>query len=104
MTHLIGFGSTGSVWQCRFDDSEGLYAIKVVELLCRSDDLERQRRFYHELEACLALETAYRTTTLCHRITPRCYGAFKGDGDFALVLELCTGALNTWDELNVSER
>ena len=103
LTRVIGSGSTGTVWQCRSDESVGLYAIKVVELLCRSDE-ERLRRFSDEVEVYLTLEMAYRSGQLCNRITPHCYGAFKGDRTNVLVLELCDGTLNSWDELNISKK
>ena len=41
---------------------------------------------------------------LLDQITPRCYGAFEGDGMNVLILELCDGILMDWDELNDSER
>ncbi|KAH9179316.1 hypothetical protein EDB89DRAFT_2063410 [Lactarius sanguifluus] len=44
LTRHIGSGSTGSVWECRFDNSDDLFAIKVIELQRRSD-VERQQRF-----------------------------------------------------------
>ena len=97
-TSLIGSGATGSVWRCHFDDDRGLYAIKVVS------NREHEREFFKEFEVYLALENAYQTKTLETNITPHCYGVFKGEGYFALVLGLCEGALNTWDELNISER
>ena len=105
LTRLIGFGSTGNVWQCRFDNCDGLFAIKVVELLRRSEsDVERQQRFCRETEVYLTLEMAYQSGQLRDRITPHCYGAFKGDGIDVLILELCDGTINGWDELNISER
>jgi hypothetical protein len=103
LTRLIGFGSTGNVWQCRFDNSDGLFAIKVVEMLRRSD-VERRQRFRNEFGVYLTLEMAYQSGKLHDRITPHCYGAFEGDGIDVLILELCDGTLNGWDELNASER
>jgi hypothetical protein len=103
LTRLVGFGSTGNVWQCRFDNSDGLFAIKVVELLRRSD-VGRRERFHNEVEIYFALEMAYQSGQLLDRITPHCYGAFVGDRIYGLILELCDGALNDWDELNHSER
>lgn len=103
LTCLIGSGSTGNVWKSRFDSSDCLFATKVIELLCRSN-LEPQHQFYKELEAYLTLEISYQSGKLRNHITPHCYGAFKGDGIFALVLELCDDALNSWEELDVSER
>lgn len=103
LTRLIGFGSTGHVWQCRFDSSDGLFAIKVVELL-RKPDTKRRQRFYNEVGVYRTLEMAYQSGQLPNRIAPHCYGAFRDDGVYVLILELCDGALNSWDELNISER
>ncbi|KAI9464522.1 hypothetical protein BJY52DRAFT_1145192 [Lactarius psammicola] len=103
LTRLMGYGSTGNVWQCRFDNGDGLFAIKVVELL-RKSDVERQRRLCNEFEVYLTLEMAYQSGQLRDRITPHCYGAFGGDGTDVLILELCDGTINSWDELNISER
>ena len=103
LTHIIGSGSTGIVWQCYSDKSDGLYAIKVVERLCGSD-AERLQRFRNEVEIYLTLEMAYRSRQLCIRISPYCYGAFKDDRTNVLVLELCHSTLNSWDELNNSEK
>ncbi|KAH9002662.1 kinase-like domain-containing protein [Lactarius hatsudake] len=102
LTHHIGFGSTGSVWECRFDNSDDLFATKVIELQRRSD-VERQQRFYNEFEVYLSLEIAYQSGQLRDRITPHCYGAFEGDGTNVLILGLCGNTLNDWDELNLSE-
>lgn len=73
LTHLIpGFGSTGRVQECHFDNSDGLFGISVVELL-RSSDVERQKRFCNEFEVHL---TPYLgdgvpiwTTTCSHHST-----------------------------------
>jgi serine/threonine protein kinase len=109
LTQFIGFGSTGHVWKCRFDNSDGLYAIKVVESPRGSEDeVERQQRFYNEVEVYSTLETAYQSGQLRDRITPHFYGAFKGDGIYVLILELSDVTLNTitWepDELSILER
>jgi hypothetical protein len=37
LIHFLGSGSSGTVWQCCPDKSDCLYAIKVVESLCKSD-------------------------------------------------------------------
>jgi hypothetical protein len=103
LTRVIGSGSTGTVWQCRSDKSDYLFAIKVVELLRRAD-VERQKRFRNEFEVYMSLETAYHSGQLCCRITPHCYGAFKGDVIRVLILELCDATLNSWDELDIAER
>ncbi|KAH9039312.1 hypothetical protein EDB85DRAFT_2287134 [Lactarius pseudohatsudake] len=103
LTRHIGFGSTGNVWECHFDNSDDLFAIKVVELL-RTSDEECRQRFYNEFEVYLSLETAYQSGELPDRITPHCYGAFEGDGIGALILELCGDTLNSWDELDFSEQ
>ncbi|KAH9066864.1 hypothetical protein EDB87DRAFT_1678702 [Lactarius vividus] len=103
LTHHIGFGSTGNVWECHFDNSDHLFAIKVVELL-RTSDTERRQRFYNEFEVYLSLETAYQSGELHDCITPHCYGAFEGDRIGALILGLCGDTLNSWDELDFSEQ
>ncbi len=103
LTRLIGFGSTGNVWQCHFHKSDGLFAIKVVELLRRSD-VDRRQRFYNEFEVYLTLEMAYHSGQLGDRITPHCYGAFEGDGINVLVLELCGDTLKSWGDLDLSEQ
>ena len=103
LTRFIGSGSTGNVWQCRFDNSDSLFAVKVTEWLRRSD-VQRQQRFCAEFEVYLTLEKAYQSGHLRDRIAPRCYGAFEGDRVNAFILELCDGTLMTWDELDSSER
>lgn len=103
LTRVIGSGLTGIVWQCYPDRSDGLYAIKVVERLCRSD-AERVQRFWNEVKAYHNLEMAYQSGQLYNRITLHCYGAYKGDRTNVLVLELCDHTLNSWDELNILER
>lgn len=103
MTHFVGFGSTGNVWQCRFDNSDDSFAVKIVELLCRSDGDTRQR-LRNEFDVYLSLEEAYQSGKLSDRIAPHCYGAFEGDGVDVLILELCDGTLRAWAELNDSEQ
>ena len=105
LTHIIGSGSTGNVWECHFDNSDDLFAIKVVEPFHRDRfDTEYQQRFYDELEVYLTLEMAYQSGKLQHHITPYCYGAFTGNKIDVLILELCDGVLHNWDGLNVLER
>ncbi|KAH9004932.1 hypothetical protein EDB86DRAFT_3186805 [Lactarius hatsudake] len=103
LTRHIGAGSTGSVWECRFDNSDDLFAIKVIELQRRSG-VERQQRFYNEFEVYLSLEIGYQSGQLRDRITPHCYGAFEGGRTDILILELCGDTLKGWDELNFSEQ
>lgn len=105
LTHIIGSGATGNVWQCHFDNSDDLFAIKVVELLSRDrSDPEHQQCFCDELDTYLTLEMAYQSGKLHHYIAPHCYGAFQGHRINVLILELCDGVLGSWDELNVSGR
>ena len=115
LTQFIGFGSTGHVWKCRFDDDDTSYAIKVVEPLQGSDEdiVEHQERsyneakverFYNEAKVYSILEQAYKSGKLRDRITPRFYGAFEGDGTYALILELCDDTLQSWEGLSISER
>ncbi|KAH9083891.1 hypothetical protein EDB83DRAFT_2669793 [Lactarius deliciosus] len=103
LTRHIGYGWTGNVWECRFDNSDDLFAIKVVELL-HTSDAERRQRFYNEVGVYVSLETAYQSGQLRDRITPHCYGTFEGDGINALILGLCGNTLNSWDELDFSEQ
>ncbi|KAH9050591.1 hypothetical protein EDB84DRAFT_1584844 [Lactarius hengduanensis] len=79
-----GYGSTGNVWQGRFDNSNNF------------SDAERRQRLYDEFGS-------YESGRLHKRITPRCYGAYKDDGLDALILELCDSTLKDWDELNLLE-
>jgi hypothetical protein len=103
LTRFIGLGSTGNVWQGHFDNSDdSLFAIKIVELL-QPSDTDRRQRLRNEFNMYLNIEAAYQSRRLRDRITPRCYGAFEGDGVDVLVLDLCNSILNTWDELNASE-
>jgi hypothetical protein len=103
LTRCIGSGSTGSVWQCRFDNSDDSFAVKIVEVLRRSDT-DRQKRLHNEFNTYLTLDEAYQSGNVCDRIAPRCYGAFEGNGVDLLILDLCDGNLNDWDELSRSER
>jgi hypothetical protein len=103
LTHFLGFGSTGRVWKCCFDNDNSPYAIKIVELL-RPSDTDSRERLLNEFKVYLILEAAYRSKQLCDRITPRCHGAFEGDGIDALILDLGDSVLNSWDELSASER
>ena len=92
-----------NVWQCRFDNSDDLFAIKIVEVLRRSDADSRQR-LRNEFNVYLTLEEAYQSRQPRGRISPCCYGAFEGDGVDVIVLELCGGILREWYELSDSER
>lgn len=94
LTGFIGFGSTGNVWKCRFDDSDDSFAVKTVELLRRFDAGSRHR-LRNEFNVYLTLEDAYKSGQLRDRIAPHCYGAFEGDGIDILILELCGGILRT---------
>jgi hypothetical protein len=80
-----------------------MLAIKVVEVLCRSDAASRQR-LRSEFEIYLSLEEAYQSGKLPDRIAPHRCGAFEGDAMDVLILELCDGILGKWDELNDLER
>lgn len=102
LTHHIGYGSTGSVWQGHFDNSNTLYAIKIVELL-RSSDSELRQRLCNEFKVYLTLEEAYQSGRLRDRLTPHCHGAYSGDRLDALILELCDSTLEGWNNLSNSE-
>ena len=103
LTRFVGSGSTGNVWECRFDNCDDLFAVKVVEMLLPSD-ADRRQRIRNEFNIYLTLDRAYRSGQLRDRIAPRCYGAFKGNHLDALILDLCEGILNQWVELNAPER
>lgn len=102
LTQFLGFGSTGRVWKCHFDNSDDSFAIKIAELLS-SSDADSQQRLRNEFNAYLTLEAAFQSGQLRDRIAPRCYGAFAGDGIDVMILDLCEG-LVTWNGLNDSER
>jgi hypothetical protein len=103
LTRFIASGSTGNVWQCRFNDRDDLFAAKIVEVLHHSDADNRQR-LRNEFDVYLILDEAYQSGQLHNRIAPRCYGAFEGNGIDILILDLCDSVLNAWDELSASER
>jgi hypothetical protein len=102
-TRFIASGSTGSVWQCRFDTSYDPFAAKTVELL-RSSHKQKRQRLRNEFKIYLILDKAYQSGRLHDRIAPRCYGAFEGSHMDVLILDLCDGILNSWDDLSASER
>lgn len=102
LTRFIGSGSTGKVWQSHLDNSDDSFAVKIVELLYPSD-IDSRQRLRNEFSVYLFIEAAYQSKRLRDRITPRCYGAFEGDGVDVLVLDLCGGIPNSWDELSASE-
>jgi len=104
LTRFVASGSTGNVWECRFDNNcNDLFAVKVVEVLLPSDAGSRQR-IRNEFNAYLTLDRAYHSGQLRDRIAPRCYGAFKGNRVDVLILDLCQGTLNQWGELSAPER
>ena len=102
-TRYIASGSTGDVWQCRFDTSYDPFAAKIVEVL-RPSDTEKRQRLRNEFKIHLILDEAYQSRRLHNRIAPRCYGAFEGSWMDVLILDLCDGILNSWDDLSDSER
>ncbi|KIL55381.1 hypothetical protein M378DRAFT_634291 [Amanita muscaria Koide BX008] len=103
LTRFVGSGSTGNVWQCRFDGSVDFFIVKIVEVLRRADANKRQR-LHDEFNIYLTLEKGYQSRQLHDRIAPRCYGAFEGDRVAVLILDLCDGVLNEWGELSDPER
>jgi hypothetical protein len=103
LTRVVGSGSTGNVWECHFNGDTDLFALKVAEVL-RCSDADRRNRLRREFDIYQTLENAYASGQLHGRITPRCYGAFEGDHMDVLILDLCEGMLNAWDELDTSER
>ena len=103
LTRFVGSGSTGNVWECRFDDCDDLFAAKVVEVL-RPSDADSRQRLLNEFKVYLTLDRAYHSGQLHDPIAPRCYGAFKGNHVDVLILDLCEGVLKEWVELSISER
>ena len=103
LTRFVASGSTGNVWECLFDNRDDPFAVKVVEVLLPSDAGSRQR-LHNEFNVYLTLDTAYHSGQLGDRIAPRCYGAFKGNRVDVLILDLCKGTLNQWEELHAPER
>jgi hypothetical protein len=101
LTQFLGFGSTGNVWKCHFDDSDDSFAIKIVEVLC-SSDTDSHQWFRDEFNIYLTLEEAVESGKRHNRIAPRCYGAFSGDGIDVLIFESCGGNLRAWNELKDS--
>ncbi|KIL63570.1 hypothetical protein M378DRAFT_24959 [Amanita muscaria Koide BX008] len=78
LARFLASGSTGNVWQCRFDNCDDLFAVKVVELL-RPSDAGSQQRLRNEFNAYRILDKAHQSGQLRDRIAPRCYGAFEGN-------------------------
>ena len=72
--------------------------------MLRPSDADSRQRLYNEFNIYLTLEKAYHTGQLSDRIAPRCYGAFKGNRVDVLILDLCEGILNEWEELSAPER
>jgi hypothetical protein len=103
LTCFIASGLTGNIWQCHFDNSNDSFAAKIIEVLCPSET-ENQQRLRNEFKIYLILDEAYQSGRLCNHIAPCCYGAFEGNGIDVLILDLCDGILNSWDELSTSER
>lgn len=67
-------------------------------------DADIREHFLHEFKVYSLLEGAHQSGMLCNRITPRCYGAFEGDGTAILILESCGRSLKDWDELSTLEQ
>ncbi|KAM6493293.1 hypothetical protein JOM56_011427 [Amanita muscaria] len=103
LTRFIGSGSTGNVWECRFDNCDDLFAVKVVEVL-RPSDAGSRERLRNEFNVYRTLDKAHQFGQLRDRIAPRCYGAFKGNRMDILILDLCDGILNEWRDLSAPER
>jgi hypothetical protein len=69
----LTIGSTGNVWQSRFDFTEDLFVVKTVEML-RTTDVDDQQRHCNEFGDDLSLEKVDDSMRLHTRIAPRCYG------------------------------
>ena len=103
LTRFIPSGSTGNVWECRFDNCDKLFAVKVVEML-RPSDADSRLRLRNEFNVYLTLDKAYQSGQLPNCIAPRCYGAFTGKCMDFLILDLCDSILNGWRELSAPEQ
>ena len=80
-----------------------LFAIKIAEVL-RPSDAGSRLRLRNEFNIYLILDKSYHTGLLRNRIAPHCYGAFKGSHVDVLILDLCEGILDQWEELSAPER
>ena len=80
-----------------------MFTVKVVKPLHHFEAASREQ-LCNKFKVYLALEEAYQTGKLPDCITPECYGVFEGDTIDVLILELCDGILEEWDELSDSER
>jgi hypothetical protein len=103
LTCFMASGSTGNVWQCHFDNSNDSFAAKIVEVL-RPSDIENRQWLRDEFKIYLILDEAYQSGQLRNCITLHCYGLFEGNSIDILILDLCDGILNSWDELSASEQ
>ena len=103
LTRSLGHGSTGSVYQCHFDNVEKPFAAKVVEML-HSSDIEARNRLRNEFDVYITMEKAYQSGKLQNRIAPCCYGAFEGKFIDILILDLHNTVLDSWDHLKPKER
>ncbi|KAF9529020.1 hypothetical protein CPB83DRAFT_295730 [Crepidotus variabilis] len=79
-TRFLGSGSTGNVRECRFDNSQELFAIKVVEELKKADKKKE------------------------NRIAPRCYGFYTSEGMYVLIVDKCDITSRHWKDLDVDEQ
>jgi hypothetical protein len=70
----------------------------------RHSDADNRQRLRNEFDVYLILDGAYQSGKICDHIAPRCYGAFEGEGVDVLILDLCDGDLNAWEELSAPER
>ena len=104
LTRFVASGSTGNVWECRFDNCDDLFAVKVVEALRSSGatHASSRQRLRNELNVYLILDNACHSGQIHDHIAPRYYGAFKGNHVDVLILDLCEGILNQWEELSLS--
>ena len=102
MTHFLGHGSTGDVWECHFDDFEKPFAVKVVQVLHPSN-IEARKQFRDEVDVYIILEKAYQSGQLRNRIAPGCYVAYEGSDIGVLILDLHNTTLDSWDHLTAQE-
>ena len=67
LTRFVGSGSTGNVWECRFDDCDDLFAAKVVEVL-RPSDADSRQRLRNEFKVYCTLPWTGRITLVNYTI------------------------------------
>lgn len=92
-THVLGSGSTGTVWEFYLDNTNNMFAAKVVESLC-SPNTSNRECLYRQFGVYFTFDKAYQSGKLGRQIAPHCYGLYKGTCLDILFLELCVSVLS----------